>query len=212
MTSTLPRRNRVTPFGLFEAVPERGAMMGNRGDLYRTDGSLSSRTHVGRAWICCRLSFKGRQVAFDSKGHYTPLFFLDEATAFAAGHRPCAECRREDYRRFRALFGETQGMETPRAAEMDRVLHAARLTPDRRQRRYPAPSGTLPVGTMVAKGDTAFLVAADGLRRWSPAGYGPAEPHPDESVDVLTPEPVVRIFSAGYRPGLTLFEKSLNQS
>src|SRR5690349_17975636 len=117
----MPRRNRVTPVGELIATPERGLVFGNRGCLHDAQGRIR-RTHAVKRWIGCRLEFKGRRrVPLMGPGHYTELFFLDEATAFAAGHRPCAECRRADYDRTLALLGE------PGADALDARLHAERL-------------------------------------------------------------------------------------
>ena len=203
----MTRCNRVDPFGRRIAVAARGGMMGNRGDLHRPDGSISDRLAASTAWICCTLAERnGKRVIFDRKGHYTPLFFLDEATAFAAGHRPCAACRRADYRRFVAAWAEAHGGRPPRAAELDRQLSAARLTPEKSQRRFAAPLSALPVGTLFTEADAAFLVAPDGPGRWTPEGYRRVEPGAvHRSVEVLTPAPVVRVFSAGYRPQMTRF-------
>src|SRR5690242_14760653 len=143
--------------------------MGNRGCLHDDDGVIRRR-FVGRRWISCVLSFKGRRRTIMAPHRYTELFFLDEATALAAGHRPCVECQRARYELFLAhwLTGQPPRAGTPRVDDVDRVLHAERLggTPvvvDSPRR--------LPAGVMVAEGDDAFLVVTDGMRRWTPAGY-----------------------------------------
>src|SRR3954453_18158595 len=132
----MPRQNRVTPFGEIVAVPERGSLMGNRGILHdaaaRDDPDARIRRRwAGRAWISCLLEFRGRRDPVMAPGHYTRLFFLDEPTALAAGHRPCAYCRRAAYNAFRdawAAGNPQHGLgPTPRATEIDRVLHAERL-------------------------------------------------------------------------------------
>jgi hypothetical protein len=148
----MPLQNRVTPFGAIVAVPERGTLMGNRGILHDAAGALRRRWAT-RAWICCLLEFRGRRDPVMAPGHYTRLFFLDEPTALAAGHRPCAYCRREAYRSFRAAWAAGSahlGLGTePRAAEIDRVLHAERLGPDGSKRLHPAELADLPDGAFV---------------------------------------------------------------
>ena len=163
----VPHRNRVTPFGEIVAVPERGTLMGNRGVIHADDGSHKREWQV-RRWIACRLEFKGRRRAVRQPRRWTELFFLDEATALAAGHRPCAECRREDYRRWQAAWPGDDA----HADAMDLVLHADRLD-GRAKRTYEARLGELPDGVMVERGGAAFLagrrrparVDAGGLRR-----------------------------------------------
>lgn len=192
------RRNRVTPFGTLEAVPHRGLFMGNRGNLKRADGTL--RPWRGRTWICCAVAFRGRRVPLDDPRRYTPLFFLDEAMAFAAGHRPCAECRHRAYQDFRHAF---PGAAPLPATDMDRVLHAARIDGTAR-RTFPARRDTLPAGTFVTLPDNpgqALLVRDGALHPWSHAGYGPpVAARPGAEVRVLTPAPMVDVLRAGYAP------------
>jgi hypothetical protein len=194
----MPHRNRVTPFGEIVAIPERGTLMGNRGVIHADDGSHRREWQV-RRWIACRLEFKGRHRAVRQPRRWTELFFLDEATALAAGHRPCAECRREDYRRWQAAW---PGDDT-RADAMDVVLHADRLD-GRAKRTFEAALGALPGGVLVARGaaapgEGALLLWRGALRPWSPAGYGPPEPAgPDERVTVLTPRVTVEAIRRGY--------------
>jgi hypothetical protein len=127
MTTHRPARNRVSPLGEVIAVPGRGAWMGNRGCLHRGRGTREIvRNHQHKAWITCVLSFRGRRVAQWEPNRYTPLFFLDEAVALAAGHRPCAECRRSTYNTYRTLWAETHGGTTPYAKQMDAQLHRER--------------------------------------------------------------------------------------
>jgi hypothetical protein len=129
---TLPYRNRVTPFGGFEITPARGLFMGNRGILHDDHGNLGTAHWKHKNWIVCVLSFKGRKAKINGPGQYTQLFFCDEATAFAAGHRPCAECRRPDYRRYIQAWQRTHNLEAPpRAAEIDNLLHQARVAQDK---------------------------------------------------------------------------------
>ena len=206
-TSSLPRPrpNRVTPFGVLEATPTRGALMGNRGDLHGPDGDIR-RNYLDKAWICCTLEERnGRRVTFDRKGRYTPLFFWDEAVAFAAGHRPCAECRRADFRRFKSSFNRARGAEEDHfvpVREIDRLLHADRLHRKKSQQRFSAALGDLPSGTFFVthrSPETPALLWQGKAYPWSHQGYGPAS-HADlhEEVSVLTPRLLVDVLRAGY--------------
>ena len=189
----VPYRNRVTPFGEIVAIPERGTLMGNRGVIHADDGTHMREWQV-RRWIACRLEFKGRRRAVRQPRRWTELFFLDEATALAAGHRPCAECRRKDYRRWQAAWPG----EDAHADAMDLVLHADRLD-GRAKRTYDARLGELPDGVMVERGGAAFLVAGGALHAWTAAGYGAAEAaDPSERVSVLTPACTVAAIARGY--------------
>lgn len=206
-----PRSNRVTPFGALERSAARGTIMGNRGDLHGRDGEIVRAWKV-KAWIACTTVGKdGYRVAFDRPGFYAPLFALDEATMLAAGHRPCAQCRRDAFLRFKAAWaraGLVLGGDAPSAAGIDAVLHAARLGPDGRQRRHRAQAGDLPDGVMVATASpdpaglrAAALIWRGRLRPWSHDGYGLPQPlEADAEVEVLTPEPTVAVLRAGYVP------------
>lgn len=175
--------------------------MGNRGILHDAEGRLGAARWRHPHWICCRLQFRGRRRRIIAPGSYTELFFLDEAVALAAGHRPCAECRRADYDRFLDAWEEAFGAR-PRAAELDRTLHAARIVRGtRRQVRFRASAAGLPDGVFVLCGGAAHLVLGGLLRRFSPEGYGGPVAPPRE-MDVLTPRPVVEVLRAGYRPEL----------
>jgi hypothetical protein len=167
----MPLRNRVTPLNEIVADPARGLVYGNRGCLHDETGAIR-RVYAVRRWIACRLEFKGRQRGpLLAPGRFTELFFLDEATAFAAGHRPCALCRREDYDRFSAIWRDRHAGDRG-ADAMDTRLHAERLAPDRRaQRRHAAPFGTLPDGAAVLRAGAPWVVRGDTLRRWTVAGY-----------------------------------------
>ena len=206
----MPHRNRVTPFAEIVALPERGTLMGNRGVLLGDDG-WHRRDWQVRRWIACRLEFKGRKRPLRQPRRWTELFFLDEATALAAGHRPCAECRREDYRRWQAAWPEADTS----ADAMDHVLHADRLD-GRAKRTFATRLGDLPDGVLVTRGAPApgVTLAPDGtrapgggalllwrgaLRPWSPGGYGPPEvARPAERVTVLTPRAAVAAIGRGY--------------
>jgi len=197
-------QNRVHPDGSLHASAAHGTLMGNRGGRFHcsTTKALLPRRHwVSRAWIACRLDFKGRkrQVWGDS---YTELFFLDEVTALSAGHRPCFECRRADARRFRqalmAGLGTQEGWtEPPKAPAMDNVLHAARLDASATSARL----GDLPGGTMVCADNRVFALTSRGLRPWSFEGYGRViESFDDDVVELLTPAPIVAALRGGYAP------------
>jgi hypothetical protein len=193
----MPHRNRVTPYGEIVAIPARGTLMGNRGVLHADDGTHRREWQV-RRWIACRLEFKGRHRVVRQPRRWTELFFLDEATALAAGHRPCAECRREDYRSWQAAWP----FEETGADAMDRVLHADRLD-GRAKRTYAAHLADLPDGVIVDRAGRPQLVVAGSLRPWTPAGYGPPEPaRAAERVTVLTPRVTVEAIRRGYAPAL----------
>jgi hypothetical protein len=191
-----PLQNRVDPFGEFHAVAERGAMMGNRGGrLHRDDRTLSGRRWTSRRWIVCVCAFKDRRREVWGRG-YTELFFLDEPTALAAGHRPCFECRRAAAKAFLAAFpGRPSG-----ADPMDEALHRERVE-HRRKRLAQARLGDLPDGAMVARDGRPYAVRAGALWPWSFGGYGaPLALDLDEVADLLTPPSTVAALAAGYRP------------
>jgi hypothetical protein len=180
----MPLRNRVSPTGEIVAHPGRGLVYGNRGCLHDASGQIRRRYAVKR-WISCRLEFKGwHRSELMQPGKFTELFFLDEATAFAAGHRPCALCRREDYSRFLALLGE------PGADAADDRLHDERT---RGPHRAPA---RLPDGAFVLDGDEPCLVRGDSLLPWTAAGYGP--PRTMKRAALITPPSIVEVLRAGW--------------
>ncbi len=190
----MPLQNRMTPFGDIIATPERGLMMGNRGILHDGHRRLGRRRWTHKAWICCTTEFRGRTRQVMAPGRYTELFFLDEAVALAAGHRPCFECRREAARAYTACWGAS-----PRAGEMDRVLHAERLD-GRRRRIHVREAATLPDGAFVSREGAAWLVRGPLLLRYTPGGYDAAVERPGGAVEVLTPPATLRALRAGYAP------------
>ncbi|MGU9978640.1 hypothetical protein ACJ4V0_01230 [Phreatobacter sp. HK31-P] len=197
----MPLANRVDAFGAIAAVPERGLFLGNRGGrFHRDDKTIGVRQWASRQWICCVLSFKGRR-RFPLMGRgYTELFFLDEVTALAAGHRPCFECRRADATRFAAAWGRAQGLARPPSApEMDAVLHGERLA-GREKRMWRTEAAGLPDGTMIAIGGEAFALRGDAMLPWSFAGYSPALPRPVREVDVLAPPSTIAVLREGFAP------------
>jgi hypothetical protein len=201
MGRDVPRRNRVTPFGDIIATEARGLLFGNRGVLHDERGRLVRDWQV-RRWIACRLEFKGRRRELLQPGRFTELFLLDEATALAAGHRPCAECRREDFVRFRDLWVDVHGG-SPRVDDIDRRLHVERLTPQRTKRLHEARLADLPAGSMVTADGKAWLVAGTELLAWSPSGYEePRSARGSLAVRTLTPPSIVAVLLAGYRPSV----------
>lgn len=205
VTDTMPLQNRVTPHGEIIADPARGLMMGNRGGRLHTTGkTLSGRRWTSRQWICCQLTFNGRHREVMSSHSYTELFFLDEATAFAAGHRPCFECRREAAQRFVQHWTTAYQLSAkPRAGDIDRTLHAERIGPNRQQRTWLAEAATLPSGVFVTPLDVhvPFLLLAGRLLPWTPAGYQAAIAlAPAMQVRVLTPASITAVLNSGYQP------------
>ncbi|MGA8969961.1 MAG: hypothetical protein WB499_12140 [Pseudolabrys sp.] len=194
----MPLQNRVDPFGALFASRARGMLMGNRGGRFHTDDqNLTSRRWASRQWICCVLEFKNRQRDVWGR-YYTELFFLDEVTAFAAGHRPCFECRRKDAERFATLFSG----KTTRASSssMDKVLHAERLS-GKAKRIHRRKLDTMPDGAMVVLDGGSFAIRGKRLLRWTPSGYAGSTPRPRGiEVDVLTPPSTLAVLARGYAP------------
>ena len=204
----MPRQNRITPTGHLIATPARGTVMGNRGVLHDAQERIQ-RLYQGKRWIICQLSFKGRQRQVMAPGRYTELFFLDEATALAAGHRPCAECMRSRFNEFRQLWAaanpDLAGGPTPSVTIIDNVLHQERVRWPRHPEKvtYQAKLTDLPLGAFVRLeiGGPSYLVLEDRLLLWSPQGYASSPPWSAEQVvAVLTPHSVVRTLRLGYVP------------
>jgi hypothetical protein len=195
----MPLRNRVTPLGELIPAPARGLVYGNRGCLHDAHGNIRRRYAV-RRWIACRLEFKGWQRGpMMQPGKFTELFFLDEATAFAAGHRPCALCRREDYDRFGAIWAGLHGGETG-ADAIDLRLHGERVEPETREARtHEAAYGSIPDAAFVLLAGDPYLVVGDELRLWSPSGYAARRPRPARgTATVITPPSLVEVLRAGW--------------
>lgn len=193
----------MTPEGEIVAHPGRGTLMGNRGCLHDERGALGVARWRSPLWICCVLEWKGIRRDPMPPGRWTALFFLDEATALAAGHRPCALCRRDAYRAFTSAWQRAHGLAAaPRAAELDARLHAERVEPrTRRQRTRPATAGALPDGAMVRRDGAPALVIGGSLARWSFDGYAaPERVAAATAVELLTPPATVAALAAGYRP------------
>jgi hypothetical protein len=203
--AAMPLQNRVTPDGSIVAHPARGTVMGNRGGAFhRPDQTLSARRWATRQWICCRLEFNNRRRAVMQPGRYTELFFLDEATAMAAGHRPCGECRRQDFLWFAGLWAQTKGAATRAMAEdMDLVLHAERTGVGHDKRTHHAAIESLPGGTFIRWQGAPHLVLAGWLLPWDFTGYSaPIERPSGGTVEVLTPPSMVAVLLAGFCPSL----------
>ena len=197
----MPLQNRVTPLGELIADPARGLVYGNRGCLHDARGEIRRQWQVKR-WIACRLEFKDRRRSrLLQPGRYTELFFLDEATAFAAGHRPCAECRRADYVRFLEI------VESGGADEIDAHLHAERL--DGRERRlHRVRYSELPDGAFVLEGGMSLLVLGDRLFEWTPAGYAHPRPRPGGRATAITPPTLLAVLRARWEPLVPLLHST----
>ena len=203
----MPRQNRVTPFGDIVATPARGRFMGNRGCLHDASGRLVRQTRLN-AWIYCLLEFKGRRRALMQPGRYTELFFLDEATALAAGHRPCAECQRGRYKEFMRCWAlgnpSLVGEGKLRAPVVDAVLQRERMGPGGEKVIYRARIGDLPERCFVTTYDRethGHLIEEGGLRAWHPGKYGALTNAPKNlKVSVLTPASTVKAIAAGFVP------------
>ena len=199
----MPLQNRVTPTGDIIATSHRGLFTGNRGIIHDpSTKTLLNKRWSSSAWITCLCEFRGWRRPVMGRRSWTELFFLDEATAFAAGHRPCFFCRREDAKRFRAAWEEGNGVRGIRAKEMDAVLHRERL--ERGKKRLhplPMPVAQLPDGAMVAAGEQSFLIVQGSALQWSMAGYGKVADSIEDAM-LLTPPSTLRALGAGYRPVL----------
>ena len=199
----MPLQNRVTPLGDLVADPARGLVYGNRGCLHDDRGQIRRR-YDGKRWIACRLEFRGwLRRPLLQPGRFTELFFLDETTAFAAGHRPCALCRREDYVR----FGELWRALHPGAAGADAIdaqLHSERVSRDTRaQLRHTAAFADLPDGAFVLEKGAPWLVLRRSLLRWTPAGYAERRPRPRHAqAELITPPSLVAVLRAGWQQAL----------
>ncbi|MBV9174925.1 MAG: hypothetical protein JOZ81_33095 [Chloroflexi bacterium] len=205
----MPLRNRVTPLGELIATPERGLVYGNRGCLHDDEGEIR-RDYATKRWIACRLCFRGRRRSpLMSPGRFTELFFLDEATALAAGHRPCAECRRSDYNRFSELWLALHPGQIG-ADAIDAQLHRERLAPGKRERAlHEARYSQLPDGAFVLEAGGPHLVLAGQLLTWSPGGYCDGRRRPTRRrATVITPPSLIAILRSGWSPSVPLLHPS----
>jgi hypothetical protein len=199
----MPLQNRVTPSGEIIATPHRGLFTGNRGIIHDpATKTLLTRRWASQAWLTCVCEFRGRRREVMGGRSWTELFFLDEATAFAAGHRPCFFCRRDDAVRFRAAWERGNGVTGVRARDIDAVLHRERLSGGKKRlHAVPIPLEELPDGAMVREGTESFLVLQGRALLWSPSGYRNA-PNALQDAMLLTPPSTLRALSTGYRPVL----------
>jgi len=201
----MPLQNRVDPWGQLQAVNSRGVFLGNRGIIHNDKQQIVVQWR-SKAWITCQVQFKGRKSPIFSPNSYSQLFFVDEATAFAAGHRPCAECRRDRYNEFKSAWiranREKLETETPAIVEIDKVLHSERVSEDKRKRTFESQFGALPEGSFLEIDGQALLLWRGKLFEWSFDGYCRSDRSltPAQNVSVLTPESIVRMFAAGFTP------------
>jgi hypothetical protein len=205
----MPLQNRVTPLGELIADPARGLVYGNRGCLHDADGRIRRRWN-GRRWIACRLAFRGwLRRPLLQPGRFTELFFLDDATAMAAGHRACALCRREDYVRLTEIWRSLHPGQTG-ADAIDAQLHLERVDPKTRAHRcHTAPFASLPDGAFVLAEAEPHVVVGLDLLRWTPGGYGAGTPRPTRGpATVITPPSLVEVLRAGWDPVVPLLHPS----
>jgi hypothetical protein len=197
-------QNRVDPFGNIIETKARGSFMGNRGILH-DDNQKILRPFKLKAWLICKLEFKGRKRQLMAPNRYTELFFLDEATAFSAGHRPCFECRRKDFDRFKSFWlkgnpGYGFDEKTP-IVKIDQILHGERMDRGKSKVTFEEDLKNIPNGSFVLHSNNAFLVWGQLFFLWSPFGYEKGIALPDvNKLKVLTPRSVVNAFRAGYVP------------
>lgn len=203
----MPLKNRVSPFGELIAVSAKGTFMGNRGILHDGKGVLTDKRWTHKSWVTCALNFKDykRTPKTRNPNEYTELFFLDEATALAAGHRPCGQCRHKDFIKFVECWAKGNGKpESLSIKEIDAQLHIDRVERSRKQVTYHAQIDELPDGVFIElemQPATAWLIWNGQLLKWLPDGYEERRPKPSGTqVTVLTPEPTVKAIAAGYRP------------
>jgi hypothetical protein len=197
----MPLQNRVTPSGEIVSTPQRGLFTGNRGIIHDpATKTLLNRRWSSKAWLTCVCEFRGRRRDVMGTRSWTELFFLDEATAFAAGHRPCFYCRRDDANRFRAAWEKGNGVANVRAPEVDQVLHQERLDGKAKRRHaLPMPLEKLPDGAMVRAGEESYVIVRGRPLKWSFDGYSPTSLSV-VAVSLLTPPSTVHALQAGYRP------------
>jgi hypothetical protein len=198
----MPLQNRVTPTGEIIVTPHRGMFTGNRGIIHDPETKTLTRRWASQAWLTCACEFRGRRREVMGGRSWTELFFLDEATALAAGHRPCFFCRRDDASRFRAAWEQGNGVTNLLARELDATLHRERLDRGRKRRHeLKMPPEQLPDGAMLQEGAQIYLIVQGRGLLWTPGGYREAG-HVFEGALLLTPPSTMRALAAGYRPVL----------
>lgn len=200
----MSRQNRVTPLGDIVTSDARGTLMGNRGCIHDANGMLSGRRWARKQWVICKLAFAGRRRRIMAPGRYTELFFLDEATALAAGHRPCATCQRERYETFvaawRAAHGAGQSIN-----DIDNRLHQERAAVIGVKRLPLRNFGVVPIGAIFRLAGSTDLLLQDGkdMRTWTIHGYkacADVPPSANESVTLVTPLATAALFVRGFNP------------
>lgn len=205
----MPLQNKVDPWGRLHAVPERGAFLGNRGKIHNEQRQIVAPWR-GLAWITCRTEYQGIKRPIFAQNSYSELFFLDEATAFSAGHRPCGDCRKQRFKDFKAAWISSNRdlvqSDNPTIAEIDKIIHGERISENGSKRKYRVSIGQLPSGVFVEYEGIAYLVWGGKLWPWSFDGYGQARKNllPSTEVDVLTPASIVKLFASGFTPQLHL--------
>jgi hypothetical protein len=198
-------QNRVDPWGKLNAVSARGAWLGNRGIIHNENKEIVAQWRH-KAWVTCKLEFKGAKRTLFGQGSYTELFFLDEATALSAGHRPCAECRRDRYNEFKSLWClanlEDASTTSVPIANIDKQLHSERALRGGEKVTFQTEFGTLPDGVFVDIKGISFLLWQGILLEWSPHGYSKSDLaiNSTDVVTVLTPASIVKLFSKGFKP------------
>ncbi|PCH81994.1 MAG: hypothetical protein COB90_02560 [Hyphomicrobiales bacterium] len=198
---TSPLQNRVDPYGCIHAVPNRGTMFGNRGGRFHNPAtqSLSQRRWHSRQWICCVLEFKNRRRTLMTQS-YTELFFLDEITALAAGHRPCFECRRKSALAYQAAWQIAGSMiDPPKAPEMDKILHEERLN-GKYPKTWEEHIEQLPPGATIKYQNKPYALLREYMLPWSFEGYGLPVNKPTGRTTVLTPPSTIAVLKHGYKP------------
>lgn len=193
----MPRRNRMSPMGQLHSVKAKGLLMGNRGQLHNAEQQIVRSWKLQR-WITCALEYQGIKRELMAPNSYTELFFLDEPTSYAAGHRPCGDCRKDRYKAFKAVWARTFPDQDQSAAGIDKVLHASRLNANNCQLTWQARLTELPEGTMVEQDGEPILLWRGRQWRWSFDGYSPLlQKIGNGMVSVLTPNPIVALFKNG---------------
>ncbi len=200
----MPLQNRVDPWGNILATSARGTLLGNRGILHNGKKQII-KTYQHQSWVACKLKFKGRKRKLMSPRNYTELFFLDEATAFAAGHRPCCECRRERYIEFKDFWVRAnlkKQVDNVKVSVINKIMHKDRIS-KRVKTTYKANINELPDSTIFSNKNSAYMIFKNKIYLWSFEGYCLQSRInlPDE-VDVLTPKSIVNAFDLGFKPGI----------
>jgi hypothetical protein len=199
----MPLQNRINPMGELEAIKSRGAFLGNRGIIHNEQKKIISSFKI-KGWVTCRLEFKGRKRELMAKGRYTELFFLDEATALSAGHRPCAECRRKRYNEFKLKWLQANESllinDSTSIASIDKIIHQDRIY-KKQKVTYQDKMNLLPKGTMIQINSINYLIWNNKVFKWTFEGYEISNIDiTNNNVIVLTPKSYVEMFKKGFVP------------